>query len=68
MGRIKSALVKRTAKQLIDKSPESFNPDFVVNKKALGSNTMPSKRLRNMIAGYIARIKKNTHSLIQKEQ
>ncbi|MDP3881424.1 MAG: 30S ribosomal protein S17e [Nanoarchaeota archaeon] len=59
MGRIKSLMVKRAAKQLIG-NPElvqAFNEDFTVNKKALGS-LMPSKPIRNKIAGYIARLKK----------
>jgi small subunit ribosomal protein S17e len=64
MGRIKSALVKRTAKNLIEKTPDTFENTFSANSKALG-RTMPSKRIRNMIAGYITRIKKNTHKLIQ---
>lgn len=67
MGRIKSTLVKRTSKQLIEKSPESFSSDFEKNKKVL-ANLMPSKRLKNRIAGYIARIKKNTHNLINNSE
>lgn len=66
MGRIKSTMVKRTAKQLVDANPEIFNEDFENNKKALG-NTMPSKGIRNRIAGYISRIKRNTHKLIKEE-
>ena len=64
MGRIKTTLVKRTARTLLDKSPESFDENFEKNKKALGS-TMPSKRLRNMIAGYVSRLKRNTHKIIE---
>jgi len=64
MGRIKTILVKRTGKQLIEQTPESFSSDFEQNKKALG-RSMPSKRIRNMIAGYITRAKKNTKTLIQ---
>ena len=56
MGRIKSALVKRTTRKLIIEN-DSFNGSFEDNKKILG-NTMPSKRIKNMIAGYIARLKK----------
>jgi small subunit ribosomal protein S17e len=63
MGRIKSTLIKRTARQLVEKSPESFSSDFEQNKKALG-NTMPSKRLRNRIAGYISRLKKRNHKIL----
>jgi len=63
MGRIKSTLIKRTSRQLIEKSDESFGKTFEENKKALGS-TLPSKRTRNRIAGYVARIKKNRKTII----
>ncbi len=56
MGRIKSALIKRTARNLL-KEDNKFNESFDKDKKLL-SDTMPSKRVRNKIAGYIARIKK----------
>ena len=56
MGKIKSKLIKRTAENLV-KEDISFNDKFERNKKILGS-TMPSKKLRNQIAGYIARLKK----------
>jgi len=55
MGRIKSALVKRTAKKLVEES--IFTSSFEDDKKILG-NLMPSKRIRNKIAGYLARLKK----------
>lgn len=55
MGRIKSALIKRTAKNLL-KEENNFDHTFENNKKKLGS-TMPSKRLRNRIAGYVTRLK-----------
>ena len=56
MGRIKTTLIKRTAKQLMQKK-DSFTSDFETNKKLL-NNTMPSKLVRNKIAGYIARLEK----------
>jgi len=56
MGRVKSALIKRTAKNLL-KEENVFSENFEKNKKLL-ADTMPSKRLRNQIAGYIARLKK----------
>jgi|TARA_Y100000310_G_scaffold306311_1_gene347329 ribosomal protein S17E len=56
MGKIKSRLVKRTAKTLIEKGIE-FQEDFEHNKKVLGRE-MPSKKLRNQIAGYTSRLKK----------
>lgn len=66
MGRIKSKLIKRTGKQLVEQTPESFSEDFEQNKRAL-SNTMPSKRLRNKIAGHITRIKRNKETIIDEE-
>lgn len=56
MGRIKSALIKRTARNLL-KEENKFSENFDKNKKLL-ADTMPSKRIRNKIAGYIARLKK----------
>jgi len=64
MGRIKSTLIKRTARKLVETTPESFGDKFDANQNALG-NTMPSKKMKNKIAGYITRIKRNTHKLIQ---
>ena len=56
MGRIKSKIVKRTAINLL-KEKNKFNEKFEKNKKIL-KTSMPSKKIRNQIAGYIARIKK----------
>lgn len=67
MGRIKSTLVKRTSRQLLENSPESFGETFEENKKALG-RSLPSKKMRNKIAGYTARIKKNTKSIINEAE
>lgn len=56
MGKIKSKLIRRTADSLLKKNLE-FNKNFENNKKILG-DTMPSKKLRNQLAGLLARIKK----------
>ncbi|MFZ1970582.1 MAG: 30S ribosomal protein S17e [Candidatus Nanoarchaeia archaeon] len=56
MGKIKTRLVKRTAINL-NKKDISFSDNFNVNKKILGS-TMPSKKIRNQIAGFLARMKR----------
>jgi len=57
MGKIKSKLVRRTVKGLGDQGIE-FTSDFTKNKKILGNNTMPSKKIRNQIAGLSARERK----------
>ena len=43
----------------MERHPEAFGPDFEQNKKALGELALiPSKQLRNRIAGYIAKAHK----------
>ncbi len=59
MGRIKSTLIKRTARSLIKK--EIGSESFEENKRILG-NSLPSKSIRNKVAGYITRLKKMTLS------
>ena len=54
MGKIKSKLIKRSAKELVKRGIE-FSEDFERNKRILG-NTMPSKKIRNQIAGYLSRL------------
>ena len=56
MGKIKSKMIKRSAEELIKRGVE-FSPDFSSNKKSLG-NTMPSKKIRNQVAGYLSRLKR----------
>ncbi len=56
MGKIKSKMMRRTADTLL-KEDIGFEESFEKNKKVLG-NTMPSKKLRNKIAGLISRLKK----------
>lgn len=56
MGRIKQMMVKRASKELVVRE-SGFGEEFHGNKRILGS-TMPSKKVRNKIAGYIARLKK----------
>ena len=56
MGKIKQKLVTRAGKEMISKGIQ-FSEKFDVNKKILGKE-MPSKKVRNQIAGYLARTKK----------
>ncbi len=57
MGRIKSKIVKRTAKVLLNEENNMFTEKFKDNKRVL-IGLMPSKKIRNQVAGYIARLKK----------
>ena len=65
MGRIKMLLVKRTTKELMTKDLP-FIENFDHDKRMLG-NTMPSKKVRNKIAGYIARLHKAKQVAIKAE-
>ena len=56
MGKIKSKSIKRAADALV-KNEIEFSPDFNENKKIL-EGTVPSKKLRNQMAGLLAKIKK----------
>ncbi len=59
MGKVRTKVVKRTAKEMLERFPDKFGPDFEVNKQALIEVAdIPSKRLRNRIAGYITRLVK----------
>lgn len=53
-------MMRRTSEALI-KEDIPFNEDFENNKKILGK-TMPSKKLRNKIAGLISRMKKQENA------
>jgi len=50
---------RRLAEQILSRHPESFGDDYEKNKKALDDLALiPSKQLRNKIAGYIAKASK----------
>ena len=57
MGRIKTTLVKRSAEEFLEKHPDSFKNKFKTNKDVLKEvGEIESKKLRNKIAGYLARL------------
>jgi small subunit ribosomal protein S17e len=59
MGRIKTSFIKNVAKELFEKYREKFTTDFEKNKELIkGVCEIKSKKLRNMIAGYITSLKK----------
>lgn len=59
MGRIKTTLIKHIGQELVERHPEKFSRDFDKNKKAVDElATFQSNRMRNIVAGYITRLKK----------
>lgn len=63
MGRIKTTLVKRVTWKLFKEHPDRFTTDFNKNKKESEKLLdIPSKKLRNVIAGYLVRLVKQKKS------
>ena len=59
MGRIKTKLIKRTTKKLVNMHEDDFTENFDENKQRVMKHAeIPSKKVRNVIAGYITRLKK----------
>jgi small subunit ribosomal protein S17e len=47
---------RRLAEVILQRHPEAFSVDYEMNKKSLDDlAVIPSKQLRNQIAGYIAK-------------
>lgn len=60
MGRIKTQLIKRSTLKLFEAQRPSLTADFEHNKKVVQEMlTYSGKKLRNIIAGYAARLVKN---------
>ncbi|KRX04331.1 Ribosomal protein S17e [Pseudocohnilembus persalinus] len=59
MGRVRTKTVKKAAKVLIEKYYQKLTNDFHLNKKILSEvGKVPSKRLRNKIAGFATHLMK----------
>ena len=57
MGKVRTEQVKRIARQLLDQYPNKFSADFEKNKKLVDEYTnISSTKLRNRVAGYVARL------------
>ena len=57
MGRIKTQLIKRATLDLVRDHRQLFNKSFEKNKEAVDKILdIPSKKLRNTIAGYVTRL------------
>jgi len=63
LGSVRSEKVKRVARELFKRRPEKFTADFGKNKELVDSMVnISSKKLRNMIVGYVTRLATATHS------
>jgi small subunit ribosomal protein S17e len=59
MGRIKTTMIKNIGEKLYKEHKDEFTTDFEKNKEIVKKYVgIPSKKLRNIVAGYITRLKK----------
>ena len=59
MGKVRPLFIKRTARKLVNDYGDKFSLDFEHNKRVVEELLeLPSKRLRNKIAGYVTRLMK----------
>ena len=59
MGKVRTILIKKVSKDLINKYPDVFTTDFEKNKELLDKYLeVDSKHLRNRISGYIVNLMK----------
>ena len=59
MGRIKTTLIKRITNKLVREHRDEFKKDFENNKDIVTRFVdIPSKKLKNIIAGYVTRLVK----------
>ena len=59
MGRIKTTFIKRKTKELLKMHGQDFSTDFDKNKGVTNRSVkVNSKKLRNIISGYMTRLKK----------
>ena len=57
MGKVRTILIKKVSKELVNKYPNVFTTDFERNKILLDKYLeIDSKHLRNRISGYIVNI------------
>ena len=58
-GKVRTELVKKIARELVERFPDKFTTDFENNKKLVDTFTnISSKKLRNRVAGYITHLQK----------
>ncbi len=59
MGKVRTIIVKRTARKILEMFPDRVSLSFEENKKLVSEVVnVPSKKLRNQIAGYLTHLVK----------
>lgn len=64
MGRIKTALTKRISMKLVKEYRSQLKNSFEENKKIVDELVdIPSKKIRNVVAGYVTRLMKSKQEI-----
>ena len=64
MGRIKTKAIKRITEDLVNEHGDVFKEDFETNKRLVQERAdIPSKKLRNILAGYVTRLMRSKKDL-----
>ena len=64
MGRIKTTMVKRATLEIVKDHRGELKEDFESNKKIVDRFAeFPSKKVRNIVAGYVTRLMKRKEEL-----
>lgn len=64
MGRIKTKAMKRITEELVDNYYDEFSETFEENKPIVEKHAdIPSKKLRNIITGYVTRLVRSKERL-----
>lgn len=59
MGKVRTSLIKRTARRLLELYPNEVSTDFEANKELVKKYVyLKSKKMRNQIAGYLTHLAK----------
>lgn len=69
MGKVRTSLIKRTARRLLELFPNEVSTDFNANKELVQKYVhVKSKKLRNQIAGYLTRLAKLKQKGVEQTQ
>jgi small subunit ribosomal protein S17e len=64
MGRVKTKPIKRVTEELVENYFDEFSVNFNDNKSIVERHAdIPSKKLRNIIAGYVTRLVKSKQKI-----
>lgn len=66
MGRIRTKYIKRKSREILDRYKDKLGKDFEKNKKVLDEIAdIPSKKIRNKIAGCIVHLIKSDEKITE---